>query len=165
MTDPQQTAPKTRRRWTRWLLIGSLALNLLVIGALVGFAVRGPVPKYGAAPVLPGALSLLRAVPDSHRGVVRDALRDHRESLRAQRGDVNQMRQAFLSEIEKDPLDRSELERLLASFGDIESGISSKGRAILLQVVLDMDHASRLELAAKARDMAEKGHPGRRKKN
>lgn len=165
MTDPQQSAPKPRRRWTRWLLIGSLALNLLVIGALVGFAVRGPGPKLGAAPALPGALTLLRAVPDSHRGVVRDALHDHRETLRAQRRDVDALRKAFLDAIEKDPLDKAELERLLAGFGDIESGISTRGRTILLQVVLGMDHAARLELADKARDMASKGRTGRRIRN
>ena len=164
MTDPVQTPPKPRRRWTRWLLVGSLAMNLLVAGMLVGFAVRGPGSKL-APPVLPGALNMLRAVPDSHRGIVRDALRDHRETLRSQRGDVNELRRSFLTAIEKDPVDQAELERLLAAFGDIESGISEKGRAILLQVVMGMDHAARMELAEKARNMSASFRPSRRKRD
>ena len=108
---------------------------------------------------------MLRAVPDSHRGIVRDALRDHRETLRSQRGDVNELRRSFLTAIEKDPVDQAELERLLAAFGDIESGISEKGRAILLQVVMGMDHAARMELAEKARNMSASFRPSRRKRD
>lgn len=164
MTQTPQTPAKKPRKWTRWLLIASLALNLLIVGAAVGFAVRGPGAKPGSAPNMPGAISLLRAMPDSHRGQVRDAFREHRETLRAQRDDVSTLRKAFLAEIEKETPDKAELERLLASFGDIESRISERGRAVLLQIVMDMDQGARAELAARARDMSRKGRSGHKKK-
>ena len=39
-----QTASFTERRSSRWLLLGSLALNLFFIGVAIAMAIRGPVP-------------------------------------------------------------------------------------------------------------------------
>ena len=38
---PIETAAAPRRRWMRWALIASLALNLLVVGAVAGSFLRG----------------------------------------------------------------------------------------------------------------------------
>src|SRR5690606_38676390 len=50
---PTPPAPATRpRRWTRWLLVVSLGLNLLVIGLAAGTILRGPPDRPMAGPAL-----------------------------------------------------------------------------------------------------------------
>ncbi|MEO0369875.1 MAG: periplasmic heavy metal sensor [Pseudomonadota bacterium] len=47
---PPQSAGKPMRLWVRILLVMSLALNLLVIGAVAGVAIKGGPWKHGGSP-------------------------------------------------------------------------------------------------------------------
>lgn len=60
-------------RWMRWLLVASLALNLLVAGVLLGDALRGGTGQHGR----PVALTLgpfARALGEEDRRAILDAL-------------------------------------------------------------------------------------------
>lgn len=160
MTSASTTGKK--RKWPTWLLIGSLALNLLIVGAIVGFAVRAPHERIGSAPNMPGAISLLRAVPDSHKSQVRAAFFQQREKLRANRREIGNLRNRFLDVIEQDPLDVAALEALLADHARIEADLSQSGRDLLLETVTNMDLEARKSLAARARAMTQRQNKDRK---
>ena len=50
MSSDPNTAPKGMRLWVRIVLVVSLGLNLLVVGAIAGIAIKGGPFKDGAQP-------------------------------------------------------------------------------------------------------------------
>jgi uncharacterized membrane protein len=101
------TSDKPKRRWTRYLLVGSLALNLLILGVIAGAAVRGPGPwmgqRMGGAGNIFGYVSSLppeRRNELTKRGAV---MRGELRPLRQQAREANRARtDALLAE----PFDR-----------------------------------------------------------
>lgn len=69
-----ETSAKPPRRWTRWLLFGSLALNLLVVGLIAGAALR--MSGWGIGPPVRGlGPALYRELPREDRRALRQTLR------------------------------------------------------------------------------------------
>ncbi len=92
MTD--QTPPAGR--WQRRLLVASLALNLLIVGAVVGLAVSGG-SKGGPQRFDLTAGPVTRAMEPERRDRVRDALRDSDVFRPANRAEMRADTQALLT--------------------------------------------------------------------
>src|SRR5262249_4349604 len=108
-----QAFPTTERGSSRWLLLGSLALNLFFVGVAIAMAVRAPAPSYWdrnvfvraerlAATLPPGDAQILRSEIDASRSTIADnQLAYHKaqdsihESLRQEPFDVEAMRAAM----------------------------------------------------------------------
>ena len=85
-----QTAPLTERRSSRWLLLGSLALNLFFIGVAIAIAIRGPAPpptwdrnvfvrvERIAATLPPADADILRGTINANRQALDAAQNDYR---------------------------------------------------------------------------------------
>jgi len=107
--------PSTTAGSSRWLLLGSLALNLFFVGVAIAMAVRTPAPSYWdrnvfvrverlAATLPPGDASILRGEIDANRAAIQNTqtayhtAQDHiHEVLRQEPFDVNAMRTAMAS--------------------------------------------------------------------
>lgn len=90
MAEPE-TARRTKSPlWMRILLIGSLSINLLVVGMVIGTIASGGGPGQGrdAAREAGGSPFVRALAPNDRRGLMRDmiaerrTLRDSRETLR-----------------------------------------------------------------------------------
>jgi uncharacterized membrane protein len=108
-----QYAPTVTRGSSRWLLLGSLALNLFFVGVALAMAVRAPAPAAWdrnvfvrverIADTLPAAdADLLRGQINANRQLIDDAQRQYHsaqdeihETLRHEPFDVNVMRAAM----------------------------------------------------------------------
>lgn len=108
-----QLAPTMARGSSRWLLLGSLALNLFFIGVAVAMAVRGPPPsawnrnvfvRYErmAATLPPSDAALLRGQIDADRAAIEIAQTRYRasqetvrETLRREPFDAEALRAAM----------------------------------------------------------------------
>ena len=108
-----QYAPTVTRGSSRWLLLGSLALNLFFVGVALAMAVRAPAPPAWdrnvfvrvehIADTLPAAdADLLRGQINANRQLIDDAQRQYHsaqdeihETLRHEPFDVNAMRAAM----------------------------------------------------------------------
>ena len=156
--------PNPKRRWPTFLLIASLAVNLIVIGSLVGFAIRGPESRGIGPHAMPNAISLLRATPDNHRDGLRDAFRAQRDSIRGFRENIGTVRGQFLAAVESDPLDREKLKTLLEQHAKIEQQISSRGHIVLLEVISGMNAEDRKIFAENAREMTKRRGADRKRK-
>jgi len=105
--------PAIERGSSRWLLLGSLALNLFFVGVAIAMAVRAPAPSYWdrnvfvrverlAATLPPADAEILRGQINANRNAIADAqiayhtAQDHiHEVLRQEPFDVETMRAAM----------------------------------------------------------------------
>ncbi|MGI9367536.1 MAG: periplasmic heavy metal sensor [Ruegeria sp.] len=101
--------PEKKRRWMPILLTASLALNLLVVGLVIGTALRFRDGNRGRIP--PGfASALFRALPDSDRKVLRGEMADrHSRGTDRRADDFNLIGQALRAV----PFDPTEVKVLL----------------------------------------------------
>lgn len=144
---------KKPNRWLLPLLFISLALNLLIVGIVVGWMAshggdrRG---EYGAVRGLVGE-PFLRALPDDHRqAMLRDVMREA-PRIRESRDSLRARFQAFLAALRADPYDPSAVAALLQQQRQVALQRQDIGERFLLQRIEAMtpqereDYASALE--------------------
>ncbi|BBU57762.1 hypothetical protein KU6B_40270 [Mameliella alba] len=148
-------------RWLRILLFLSLALNLLVVGAAVGFFLNGPPAPRGdrSDPVLP----YTRAFDEDQRRELRRGL------WRAMRKDAGAMRAGYLADYQRglellrqEPFDQAALAALLADQAARGVEVRTRGQEVLVKFLVEMSaeerraYADRLE--AELERMRSRGH-------
>ena len=68
---------------SRWLLLGSLALNLFFVGIGVAMAVRAPAPRYWSSDVFVRMERVADALPPADADLLRGAINARRPELAA----------------------------------------------------------------------------------
>ena len=104
MTHPDMPPP-AKRRWTRWVLIGSLAMNVLVVGLVIGAAFRQPFQLPQTLHSNGGMRALVRAMPDEARGALRDRARDRKEYSAALRKQSRELGRELVEALRAEPFD------------------------------------------------------------
>jgi len=131
---------------TRWLLLGSLALNLFFIGVAIAMAVRAPAPSYWdrnvfvrverlAATLPPADADILRGRINANRAAIEDTqtayhkAQDHiREVMREEPFDLEAMRAAMArTRAARQTFDQT----IQGVFAGIAAAISPAGRQAL----------------------------------
>lgn len=143
--------------WVRILLVGSLAFNLLVVGMVAGFALRGE----GRAPMArDGGWPYVAALP------VRDRLavgRDIRQALRAGGMTREARRSSFdeaLSLLRDDPFSVERFEALLSRQFAAASLVQDAGRRALLAKIAAMRPEERARYADRLAEAMRGGRHG-----
>jgi uncharacterized membrane protein len=119
-TEPR---PGGSRR-LKYALIASLALNLLVIGAVAGTMIgfgkhHGPRGGHPRGEDF-GLMGLTRTLPEERRKEIRKQLREERGRLRPLFEDVRTARREAADKLAAEPFDRAALESALAAVGERE---------------------------------------------
>ncbi|MDH3262384.1 MAG: periplasmic heavy metal sensor [Paracoccaceae bacterium] len=127
MTGPDAPAPETpptparetpvRRGaplWMRLLLFASLALNLLVVGIVVGAIASRRAPDSVAPPRDPASALYFRALPGDHRDAFEAGLRRDRERFGIDREALNAEVAATLQVLRADPFEPAALAERIA---------------------------------------------------
>lgn len=141
-----QALPAPTQGTSRWLLLGSLALNLFFVGVAVAMAIRAPVPSYWdpnvfvrverlAATLPPADADILRGQINSSHAAIEDAqtryhsARQHiHDLLRQEPFDLEAMRAAMAqSRVARQTFDQT----VQGVFADIAVKISPAGRQAL----------------------------------
>jgi uncharacterized membrane protein len=148
------SAPEKPR--LRWLLVASLALNLLVVGALVGAALSTWRGGGGRAGHEDGARAFgdprLRAIgnlpflmalePDDRAGLIGAAL-EQGGALRQNRRALRARFEAILAVLRQEPLDTSALRDLLAAQREALFERQQLGEALLVETIAAMSPEAR----------------------
>ncbi len=154
--DATPPSPGAQRRCSRWpvaLLVLSLAVNLLVLGAvgtMAYFHFRGPAwmthgewrGKMNAQTLQRAALGrpglmvralwrTLRTLPEERRRALRPLLREHRQAIRQAYAEVGRLRLALAELLETAPADEARRQTLLR---DLERAESQTRRHIVLLI-------------------------------
>ncbi|AXK81816.1 hypothetical protein DW352_15570 [Pseudolabrys taiwanensis] len=142
-----QTLPMAERRSTRWLLLGSLALNLFFVGVAIAMLIRGPAPpptwdrnvfvrvERIAATLPPADGDVLRGSIDNIRPALEAAQTEYRgsqdsirEAVRQEPFSVEKMRAAMT----RTRTARQNFDQILqGAFADAAAKMSPSGRQAL----------------------------------
>lgn len=125
MTD-QAPAPATPR-WLRWLLAASLALNLLVLGLVVGDALRDGRPGGGLRPTEMALGPFARALADEDRRAILSDLRGRPELAPLGRGERGAAFAGILAAVRAEPFDEA---RLRAAMAEQSERVEAAQRAV-----------------------------------
>lgn len=124
-----------------WLWV-SLALNMLLIGAILGglaYRAHAPAPPpqdASASRLAPRGFAA--ALPPEHRAAYRQAAR---QALRAAREDIRAVREArrdVAELVRADPFDRQALEQALGRLRTAQGVVEARSQTVVIDVLADM---------------------------
>ncbi|MEZ5923936.1 MAG: periplasmic heavy metal sensor [Hyphomicrobiaceae bacterium] len=121
MTETPQSSPesKPRRRWTGWLLVASLAVNLFVLGSIGGWAWKhGPGGHWRGS--RDGDERILWLVPEAKREAASNIVVRYRQAREARKGEIEAARKAVTAALLAEPFARPALEQALKELGSAE---------------------------------------------
>ena len=158
-----QTPALKRWRWGRILLIASLALNLLFIGA-IGGSMWAMWAGYWGGPrhfAFAGAIHhLMRELPDERRHVARDVLRRHRAEVQPLRREVRKSRRAAARIMRAEPFDEAAFRSALGELRTAELKIREAIGEIAVDLAKTLTQEERRILL---RGLARHGRFGKRR--
>ena len=151
MSDPP------RPSWIRWLpalLVVSLALNLLVGGAIaVRFLAPDRIERFTGtrfSPLIPR--SFLSSLPEERRNEFTAILNrnrsEFRDALAAMRGEASK----FADALDAEPYDEARALAAIGEYGTRGSGLIQRGNAVTAELVRKLTPQERTLLAAKVRE-------------
>lgn len=158
MTEPTSTQPSPQpRRLTRMLLIGSLALNVLIIGVVGGAAVsirgagdKGSVSdKFGSPHIKALTFEDKREVGRAIRSAYRKSNVDHRSD--------HQHYKEALEILRSSPLDEAALRNLVGTLDQAGERRRAMARDVFLTKILSMSDAERTVYADRLEDVLTRG--------
>lgn len=163
MPETDDKKPKSRRL-TKYLLIGSLALNLVIIGvvggAVIGFKRDGgdhrPSQRFGAPHVMALSFEDRRAVGKAIRKAYRNADVDYHGAKSGYQQAVNLLRAV--------PFDPTEMTAVVADLDLANATRRQVARDTLMQQIKAMTEAERLAYADRLEAVLERGHDRRKHK-
>ena len=114
---------ETPKRRLPVLLIGSVILNSLLFGLLIGGGLRAqgstpPPPDRGERALVRG---LERSLPENERAAVRDAMREAYRATRGERRTLRQARRSLREALAADPYDKSSVEQAFQALRQAEA--------------------------------------------
>lgn len=140
--------------WGRVILFGSLAVNLMVAGLVIGAVLRGHDGgdrhhKRDHNPVLRqlGFGPFVQALPDAGKQALTQSILREAGSFRENRKKLREKFEAILTTLRADPYDPSELERLLTEQRQRLTERQALGQSLLLEQLAGMSAAERLSYA------------------
>lgn len=143
---PDIQTPARRPGWLRWLLLVSLALNLLVAGVVVGHLFGdGPDRRVPRADQMGGPLTFALSKED-RREIGKSLRREYREG-RPSRSQIAADYRSVIDTLRADPFDRARLEEVFARQLTSATSRIAIGQRLLLERIEGMDTADRRAFA------------------
>ncbi len=148
MSDTSGAAPKQRWPWGKIVLFVSLALNLLIVGLVVGALLNGPRDR-DRNPALRdlGFGPFVQALPRADRRALGDALLRQAGAFRENRAEMRASFEAFLGALRAEPFDAVALRRIVTDQQARITERQSLGRQLLLERIEAMNVAERADYA------------------
>lgn len=133
----------TASRGLRWLLLASLAANLVLAVVLTNVLLH---PPRVWEPIMPSPRALGRALPEQHQPMFEGVLAEHRPHLREALRDRRQTRRQVRELLLADPFPRDQLEARLAELRQGDGSVSAAAHALLLDTFEQLSAADRAQL-------------------
>lgn len=169
MTDQADTQRRkwlqTWPHWTMFLLVASLALNLL-IGAAIGMRYFYPerLERWSGASftqLLPRRF--LSDLPDERRREFLDLLKSRREVFRQSRAEMRNVAMRFAEALERNPYDEAQVTAAIQDFTRLSTQMVDSGTQVTLDVVKKLTPEERSQLAQHVRARVERMRERRKK--
>lgn len=118
------------------LLLASLMLNLLLVGAIAGglWAARHHGP-HGSQRIEQGFFGYVKSLPRARAQALLSDVDQQRQTLRAQRKLLRDRRVAALAAIEAEPFDTDMLKSALAGVAEAETSLEHTGEGVFIDMI------------------------------
>lgn len=162
MTTPVDTPPQGRfaswPHWTMFLLVASLAVNLLVAGML-GMRYFAPerMERWSGASftqLLPRRF--LSDLPEERRREFLDLLKSRRDAFRQARQDMTATAERFADALERSPYDEAQVNAAIDDFTKLSTQLVDSGTLVTRQIIQKLTPEERAKLAKAVRDRLER---------
>ncbi|MCU0953208.1 MAG: periplasmic heavy metal sensor [Hyphomicrobium sp.] len=151
MTDtPPASAELAPASGRRWLLVGSLALNLLFLGGLGALWWKGPMPGFGhpgPAQTAFGLMKFSRDLPPERRDAVRRHLKEARLELRGFRDELLAARRNAAEVLKSADYTPEKMRAALDAIASADQRIRDRGTAALVNAIGELTPEERATLA------------------
>lgn len=149
-----QISPAKTRSSTRWLLLGSLALNLFFIGIAVAMAVRAPPPRTWDRDVFVRTERLAATMPAADADLLRGQINASRAAVEAAQSKYYAAREAIRRTLQQEPFDAQAMRAAMAN--------ASAARQAYDQVIQDVYADATTRMSAAGRKAVADWPPGRK---
>ena len=149
---PSRLSPRT----LRWALVASLALNVLIIGAVAGtvcFSHRGP--PHGIASKGSGLLGFAHTLPRERSDMIRQRFADAQPNMETLRRGIRDARAKVREALIAEPFDQQKLDAALEGVAQAENNITRDKVAMFGTTVSQLTPDERRQL----HDWLEKRRP------
>jgi uncharacterized membrane protein len=153
--------PSQGSRWWSALLIASLAINLLIGGAVVTSVLRhdGPERFVGASYAQLIPRRFLAEIPRERRRVLLDILKRYRDDFRDDRGASEAIAVKLADALVGEPYDVEKVKLVVSEFAGQTGKLASRGGDAALDIITLLSADERRLLAAAIKDRADMGKP------
>jgi hypothetical protein len=144
--------------WTMFLLVASLAVNLLIAGA-AGMRYFNPerLERWSGASftqLLPRRF--LSGLPEDRRRELLDLLKSRREVFRRSRAGMRDVALRFAEALERNPYDEAQATQAIQDFTKFSTQMVDSGTEVTLQIVQKLTPEERLQLAREVRQRVDR---------
>lgn len=163
MSDAKPSPPHSLGA-LRWVLIASLALNVLIIGAVLSAVCFG---HFGEAPDEPGGgrrgfrdlplLGFARTLPRERADIIRQKVADAEPNFEAKRQGIRRAFDAVHTALSAEPFEQAKLDAALDGVVQAETDRARARAALFADAVRQLTPQERIEL----HEWLEKRHPHR----
>lgn len=155
---------KSKKSWMKYLLIVSLAFNLLVVGLVIGAKMGGHGPKDRHFKGGAGMHLLMKSLPDSKRGEVRKYFRANRDKLRATGDAMRTSLNMISTAISAQPFDADTLNSAFADQRVHITSITQDAQKAFVAIIAGMTDAERAEFVENMQEHRHKWEKHRKDK-
>jgi uncharacterized membrane protein len=143
-----QALTTTTRGNSRWLLLGSLALNLFFIGVAVAIAIRGPAsPSRWDRNVFVRVERLAATLPQADADIVRSAMQAHHDAIESAQGKYHSSREHIHETLRHDPFKVEDLRAAMAETRMARQNFDQVIQGVFADVALQLSAAGRHAIA------------------
>jgi uncharacterized membrane protein len=149
-----QLAPAMTRGTSRWLLLGSLALNLFFIGIAVALAIRAPAPRTWDRNVFVRVERLAGTLPAADADILRGQIKANRDKIEDAQTKYHTSQDMIRTALRQEPFDAAVMQAVMAK--------SRAARQTFDQVVQGAFASSAAQMSSAGRRALADWPPGRK---
>ena len=157
MNAPDSGSPPPRRRWLVPLLVASVAVNLMIVGAIVSGQVwpddDGRKNSHPSADLMPR--SFFRALDDKRREELVEVFRARKTEWREERRALRDAAAALADTLEREPFDARQAQSAIADHAARSRQLVDLGAAVAADLVEALSPEERRDLAQASRQRIE----------
>jgi len=143
-----QFAPSSISRGsTRWLLLGSLALNLFFVGVAVAMAIRSPAPPAWDRNVLVRVERIAATLPPADADLLRSQITANRETIEDAQTKYRTAQDSIRTTLRQDPFDPAEMRAAMAKTRAARQNFDQVIQGVFAGLAPQMSPAGRHALA------------------
>jgi uncharacterized membrane protein len=147
MTIAQFAPAAMRRGSSRWLLLGSLALNLFFVGIAIAMAVRTPAPPTWDRNVLARIERIAATLPPADADLLRGEVKARRDALEAAQSQFFTAREEIHTALRADPFSSETMRAAMTKTRAARQNFDQILQGIFADAASKMSRDGRLALA------------------